>query len=209
MAEVSFSAAPEFELFFPFLKKRGAVCIFVSNNWIRVEGKSLCGMTFLWNQTSVFWTISRTLSGLKSLIMRKRSSHWLQSERWEEGSGEWGGNSTSQRGGLIHPWLLTTPDAVSLGWGQGAFPILLLYKHVCAISIWFCSTFSKKEMTVLVECDQLFFFFSENTGWSLCMEHGFPPSILNFKLRKSFKREERAVALEPGIVHFKSMPSTS
>ena len=135
------------------------MCIFVSNNWIRVEGKSLCGMTFLWNQTSVFWTISRTLSGLKSLIMRKRSSHWLQSERWEEGSGEWGGSSTSQRGGLIHPWLLTTPDAVSLGWGQGAFPILLLYKHVCAISIWFCSTFSKKEMTLLVERDQLFFFF--------------------------------------------------
>ena len=72
---------PWVQTIFPFFKKGGAVCIFVSNNWIRVEGKSLCGMTFLWNQISVFWNISRTLSGLKSLIARKRFSHWLPSER--------------------------------------------------------------------------------------------------------------------------------
>ena len=75
----------------------------------------------------------------------------------------------SHRGGSIRPSLLTTPDSASLGWRQGVFPILLLYKHICAIPIWFCSTSIEKEMPLLVECGQL---FSENTGWSLCMEHG-------------------------------------
>lgn len=104
----------------------------------------------------------------------------------------------SQRGGPICPWSLATPDAASLGWWLGAFLILLLYKHICAISIWFCSTSSKREMPLLVECDGAY-------AWNTA----FPPSSLNFKSKKSSEREEGALALEPGIVHFRSMPSTS
>ena len=111
---------PWVQTIFPFFKKGGAVCIFVSNNWIRVEGKSLCGMTFLWNQISVFWNISRTLSGLKSLIARKRFSHCLQKGRKKAQESEEAAPCLTGAGpSILHFWQLQ----IQLLWdgGRGFF----------------------------------------------------------------------------------------
>lgn len=88
-----------------FFFQGGAMYIFVCNNWVWVERKSPCGMSFLWKSELYLlkWNCSRKPYGLSNRIV-KRSSSQLLSKRWEGGSPECEKGALIPRGvGLVGP----------------------------------------------------------------------------------------------------------